>query len=101
VEDRHSRKDEWTFRLSMRCLYCDQPLSFFKSLGGSSFCSPEHQKLYEDVQSIAAFERLLEFARQDSKPTAGPSDGTAPSTAEPVGQQAKPASLPTWRRWSK
>lgn len=78
----------------MRCLYCDQPLSFFKSLGGSSFCSPEHQKLYEDVQSIAAFERLLEFARQDSKPTAGPSDGTAPSTAEPVGQQAKPASPP-------
>ena len=66
----------------MRCRYCNQRLNFFKSLSGSSFCSHEHQKLYEKAQANTAFERLLEFVEKEDKPAAGPAKPAAP-TAEP------------------
>ena len=61
----------------MRCRYCNKRLNLFKSLGGSSFCSQEHQKLYEEAEANKGFERLLQFVDKDpksglSKPSAAP-----------------------------
>ncbi len=51
----------------MRCRYCNQRLNLFKSLSGSSFCSQEHHKLYEEAEANKGFERLLQFVEKDSK----------------------------------
>jgi hypothetical protein len=76
----------------MKCRYCKQKLNLFKSLAGSSFCSPEHQKLYEEAEANKGFERLLQFVENDAKPTS-PAKPTAPPPAPPpaANVEAKPA----------
>jgi len=73
----------------MRCNYCHQRVNIFKSLTGSSFCSQEHQKLYEKAQANNAFERLLQYVEKDPKPvrSAKPAE---PSVAKPEQPDAKP-----------
>src|ERR1700676_2140298 len=65
----------------MRCRYCKQKLNLFKSLAGSSFCSPEHQKLYEEAEASKGFERLLQFVEKDGKPATA---AKAPAVVSPV-----------------
>src|ERR1700675_1041952 len=77
----------------MRCRYCNKRLNLFKSLGGSSFCSQEHQKLYEEAEANKGFERLLQFVEKDpksgqSRPSAAPA--SSPFT-KPDKQDASPA----------
>ncbi len=55
----------------MRCRYCNQRLNVFKSLSGSSFCSKEHQKLYEEAEANKGLERLLQFVEKVPKPGTG------------------------------
>src|ERR1700688_2780517 len=62
----------------MRCRYCNKRLNLFKSLGGSSFCSQEHQKLYEEAEANKGLERLLQFVEKD------PKSGPAKPLAAPV-----------------
>ncbi len=78
----------------MRCRYCNKRLNLFKSLGGSSFCSQEHQKLYEEAEANKGLERLLQFVEKDPKsgpvkPVAAPA--SSPFT-KPDKQPATPAS---------
>jgi len=65
----------------MRCRYCNKRLNLFKSLGGSSFCSQEHQKLYEEAEANKGFERLLQFVEKD--PKSGPSKPSAAPALSP------------------
>ena len=65
----------------MRCRYCNKRLNLFKSLGGSSFCSQEHQKLYEEAEANKGFERLLQFVEKD--PKSGPSKPSAAPASSP------------------
>jgi hypothetical protein len=67
----------------MKCRHCKQKLNLFKSLSGSSFCSPEHQKLYEEAEANKGFERLLQFVERDAKPTS-PAKPTVPPSAPPA-----------------
>ena len=70
----------------MKCRHCKQKLNLFKSLAGSSFCSPEHQKLYEEAEANKGFERLLQFVEKDAKPTS-PAKPAAPPPASKVEPQ--------------
>src|SRR5215467_11902658 len=80
----------------MRCRYCNERLNLFKSLAGSSFCSKEHQKLYEEAEANKGLERLLEFVEKDAKSgkarPAAPPDA-APPTAKPGKRDAKAGEL--------
>jgi hypothetical protein len=80
----------------MRCRYCNERLNLFKSLSGSSFCSKEHQKLYEEAEASKGLERLLEFVEKDAKPgkarPPAPLDA-APPTAKPGKHDAKAREL--------
>jgi hypothetical protein len=58
-------------QICMRCRYCNQRLNVFKSLSGSSFCSKEHQKLYEEAEANKGLERLLQFVEKVPKPGPG------------------------------
>ena len=69
----------------MKCRHCKQKLNLFKSLAGSSFCSPEHQKLYEEGEANKGFERLLQFVENDAKPTS-----PAKPAATPPASKVKP-----------
>lgn len=72
----------------MRCRYCNKRLNLFKSLGGSSFCSQEHQKLYEEAEANKSLERLLQFVEKD--PKSGPAKPTVAPASSPFtkpGQQ--------------
>ena len=77
----------------MKCSYCKQKLNLFKSLAGSSFCSPEHQKLYEQAEASKGFERLLQFVERDAKPTSPAKPAVPPPAAPPpaANVEAKPA----------
>jgi hypothetical protein len=76
----------------MRCRYCNQRLNLFKSLSRSSFCSHEHQKLYEEAEANKGFERLLQFVEKD--PKSGPGKPVAAPASSPFTkadkQEAKP-----------
>ena len=77
----------------MRCRYCNKRLNLFKSLGGSSFCSQEHQKLYEEAEANKGFERLLQFVDKDPK-SGPPKPSVAPASSpftKPDKQDAPPA----------
>jgi hypothetical protein len=80
----------------MRCRYCNERLNLFKSLAGSSFCSKEHQKLYEEAEANKGLERLLEFVEKDAKSgkarPAAPPDA-APPTAKLGKGDVKPGDL--------
>ena len=80
----------------MRCRYCNKRLNLFKTLGGSSFCSQEHQKLYEEAEANKSLERLLQFVEKD--PKSGPAKPTvAPASSpftKPGQQEATPPSAP-------
>ncbi|HWY47387.1 MAG TPA: hypothetical protein VNX70_08385, partial [Bryobacteraceae bacterium] len=71
-------------------------MNLFKSLGGSSFCSQEHQKLYEEAEANKSLERLLQFVEKD--PKSGPPKPTvAPASSpftKPGQQEATPPSAP-------
>ena len=67
----------------MRCRYCKEKLNIFKSLAGSSFCSPEHRKLYEEAEANKGFERLLQFVEKDGKGSAGPAKAPVKPLAQP------------------
>lgn len=80
----------------MKCRYCKQKLNLFKSLSGSSFCSPEHQKLYEEAEASKGFERLLQFVEKDGKPAPAAAKPTPPAPSKPQAKleaspEAKPA----------
>jgi hypothetical protein len=79
----------------MRCRYCNQRVNLFKSLAGSSFCSQDHQKLYEEAQANNAFERLLQFVEKEPKPRAG-KPVTQPKLPVPqvVPEQPEPHTIP-------
>ena len=64
----------------MRCRYCKEKLNLFKSLARSSFCSPEHQKLYEEAEASKGFERLLQFVEKDVKPPAAARQSAPPAS---------------------
>ena len=74
----------------MRCRYCNQKLNLFKSLAGSSFCSQDHQKLYEAAQANNAFERLLQYVENDPQPPRPAKPSAAPSP-KPDQQETRPA----------
>jgi hypothetical protein len=71
----------------MRCRYCNKRLNLFKSLGGSSFCSQEHQKLYEEAEANKGLERLLQFVEKD------PKSGPAKPVAAPVAKAPEAATV--------
>jgi len=72
----------------MRCRYCNQRLNLFKSLSGSSFCSQEHQKLYEEAEANKGLERLLQFVEKVPKPGPG-----KPAQAPAAKVEEKPVQL--------
>jgi hypothetical protein len=78
----------------MKCRYCKQKLNLFKSLAGSSFCSPEHQKLYEEAEANKGFERLLQFVENDAKPTSPAKPNAPPPAADVEAKPAPPVSAP-------
>jgi hypothetical protein len=71
----------------MRCRHCNKRLNLFKSLGGSSFCSQEHQKLYEEAEANKGLERLLQFVEKD------PKSGSAKPVAAPVAKAPEAATV--------
>jgi hypothetical protein len=89
----------------MRCLFCDQSLSFLKTLKGDRFCTPEHSELFQQAQSKNAIDRLLEFVQiNDSTPAPEPSPertrhhGThaqSPASSRPATSAARSAPPPT------
>jgi hypothetical protein len=78
----------------MKCSYCKQKLNLFKSLAGSSFCSPEHQKLYEQAEASKGFERLLQFVERDAKPTSPAKPAAPPPAANVEVRPAPPVEVP-------
>jgi hypothetical protein len=76
----------------MRCRYCNKRLNLFKSLGGSSFCSQEHQKLYEEAEANKGLERLLQFVEKD--PKSGPSKPVAAPASSPFTKPDKQEAIP-------
>jgi hypothetical protein len=78
----------------MKCRYCKQKLNLFKSLSGSSFCSTEHQKLYEEAEANKGFERLLQFVERDAKPTSPAKPSVPPPAANVEVKPAPPVMVP-------
>lgn len=65
----------------MTCRHCGKSVSLLRRLSDAEFCSPEHRRLFTEMQQHLAFARLLE-AQQ--KLSALPKTPLNPRTGEPV-----------------
>ncbi len=77
--------------LRMRCRYCNEKVSFLKSVAGSPYCSKEHERKFQETQSSSAFERLREFVSKEAAPPASPLKAAGKNTPLPVEPVPTPA----------
>lgn len=79
-----------------RCLYCGEPLSFFKRLkGGTDFCSEGHRRKYQEEYQSLALDRLQQAKALSDKPRLPLSLPMEPALlAERVAPMMAPAPVP-------